>query len=146
MISKSNKINLVRKNIENNCIKPYLKSQSPKCDILNIQDSKNLNQLKYIENNNSSLNNNFYLLPSLNNNINNEIEIDNLNNQSKPTISDWKTFDLIDLSSSNISYNNIYSNIPSLLIKDNITSQIVNSIIQNSREELLDYIGYEIAK
>ena len=125
MISKDNKISL------NDSLSPDLNNQNPNFNILNFHNFKNQNQLKYLENNNSSLNNNYYISPLLNNDIISEKELDNLNIQFKPTNSE--TF---ELQSSNIYNNNINNNIESLFIKDNKSSKTVNLNIEKLKKEL----------
>ena len=136
MISKDDKISLNSEINENDTINPDLNKQIFNFNIFNFHDLKNQNQLNCLENNNSSLNNNYNYSQLLNNEIKSEKELYNLNDQSKHVFSDWKNFDL-DLPSSNISNNNINKIIPSLIIKDNNTSsQKINRKIQKYKNEL----------
>ena len=133
MHSKHNKITLDNHMDEDYSFSSDLNNPNSNSNILNSHDINNQNQLNYLEKNNSSLNINYYITPLLNNN--NEKILDNLNNQSKPTISDGKTY-YLDFSS-NISINNINNNIPSLFINDNISSKNVKSKNQESKSKEL---------
>ena len=68
MLSKYSKIPLVSYMNEKDS-KKNLNNQKPNLDI-HFNNFKNQNKLNYIENNNSFLNNNYSISPSLNNSIN----------------------------------------------------------------------------
>lgn len=139
MLPKYNKIPLDRQTNENDSLSPELKNQNPNFDISNFNNFTNQNQLKFLDYNNSSLNNNYLLNPSLNNNINIEKEIDNLINQSKSIISDGKTYylDLPSIPSINTSNNNIKINNQELFFKENTSFQ--NSDIQKPINAIKPY-------
>ena len=128
MLSKDNEMTLDSFMNENDSQR-HLNNQNPNFNIMNY-DFKKQNQINDIENN-TSLNNNNFISPLLNNSINIEKELDYTYNQSKFTISDcdWKTCGL-DFPSS-YTNNNINSNIHSLFNEDYTAKKCFYSIVDN---------------
>ena len=133
MLPKDNKIPLNSQINENDSLNPDLNNENHNY-IFNLNNYKNPNQLNILENNNFPLNNNFPTSPLLINNISYEKELYNLNNQSRPTISNEKTYNF-DLPSLNGINNDINNKIQDLFFKENISSQNVN--LKNQKETLL---------
>ena len=133
MLSKDNEMTLDSFMNENDSQR-HLNNKNPNFNIMNY-DFKKQNQINDIENN-TSLNNNNFISPLLNNSINIEKELDYTYNQSKFTISDcdWKTCGL-DFPSS-YTNNNINSNIHSLFNEDYTSSQNAYSKIQEYKKEI----------
>ena len=112
MLQNDNKVPSDSHINENNSLSSDLNNPNPSFD-----NFYNQNQLNILKNNNSSLNNNRLLSPLLINNINIEKELYNINNQSKPIISEGKTY-YIDLPSENTSNYNINNSFQDLFFNE----------------------------
>ena len=123
MLPKYNKIPSDSQINENDSLSPDLNNPNPNLDISEFITFNNQNKLNNLENNNSSLNSN----------INTEKELYNINNQSKPIISEGKIY-YVDLPSENTSNNNIKYKCQDLFFND--INPLKNSIIQIKKKEI----------